>query len=310
MMGLMLLVLLTGCYMYTPYYPSSTTTTTTSATATLNLTSPTKVVYTSAPLLEYDASHDVSVTLNGALVTTTSGNYLSDSVTGLNDLVVTELDSSGDALTTSEVTFFLNDLASSDTEDFTSLDAEWVQTTTSGVDLIISDNLSVQGATAVAGLGEVYKSFDSSTVTKCVQAMDVSLVKNNNAFAAVGFLGTTGEMLAAKLTKTGSSTYVLSITEVSTLVSGGATTIDSETLTSITSGVAVRLYFYRNGAAYQACVADSSGTLLGTVNVASYSSVIYNAGRLSSRGIILCPYDAADNTTTMVMVDNYACAMK
>jgi hypothetical protein len=295
--GILAVLLLAGCY-YGPYGYYST--------GTLAVSSPTVSVYTAAPSLTYTASRDVSVTLNGTLVTTVSGGTLGNAVTGLNELVVSELSSTGSAVTSKTITFFVNDLSASDSENWTTDYSDWAsfRSTDGSVNFYHADTLAVHGASTTSAWGAMKKTYSSGTETECIQAQDVLLIENSNSYAAVGFLTDSREMLAAKLVKTGASAYDLYITEVSTcLPSPYSFDVGKATLSAVTSGSTIRVYFYRNGTAYQAAAADSSGNILASVaSAASYAPVITPG----YRGVILAPYDAAGNTAKMVEVDNYA----
>jgi hypothetical protein len=293
---LALVLMLAGCYYYDPYSGYS-----------LSVTSPTTSVYTSAPQLNYTAGRDVSVTLNGTLVTTASGGTLNGAVTGLNELVVTELSSSGGTVTSSTITFFLNDLPLSDSWNCS--DTTGWTNLTSGVTLVVDDTLGAKDAATSSSWGTAYKTYNPVTEKECIQAQDVMLIDNNNSYASVGFLGSTsGDSLAARLVKVSSTSYTLDVTEESAtlLASPYFLKLGSATLDPVTSGTAIRVYLYRNDKAYQAIAADANGAILAGVDVGTYSSAIGDAGQLVKRGIVLLPYLTATSTTPVVKVDNYA----
>jgi hypothetical protein len=287
---------LAGCYVY---YPGT-------ETGSISLSSPTASVYAAAPTLTYSASHDVQVTLNGAVVTTVSGQPLSGAVTGLNTVVVTELSSQGGEITHKDATFFLNDKAKVDSSGFTALTG-WTSSTSYGVGFTVSDTLAVSGGSSINGQGIVSKTYAPATETPCVQSHDVLVLKNTSANATVGFTGSgAGEMLGAQLVKSTATALTLNITETSPTKLASPyykVVATSELSASYSAGTPITVYFLRSGGVYQAVAADASGSILAsTVSAASYAPVITLAGR----GIILQPYDQTSNSGVMVEVDNYA----
>jgi hypothetical protein len=289
---LALVVALAGCYYY---YPED---------GSLELSSPTSSVYTSAPTLSYTASHDVKVTLNGSVVTTVSGEVLG-AVAGLNTLVVDELDNAGGSISEKTVTFFMNDLMEVDSNGFADI-VGWTSSTTFGASLTISDSLAVSGATDVYGQGLIYKAYTPGTETPCIQSLDVLLLTNTSSNAVVGFVGSSaGEMLGAQLVKSTSSSYTLNLIETSPtlLPSPYYKVVATSELSSVYAGDPITVYCYRNGGVYQAVAAASDGDILASAeSPAGYTPVI----TLAYRGIVLQPYDQTGNTNVMVEVDNYS----
>ncbi len=287
-------------------------------TATFGIASPSASVYSSMPpMLTCTSSNTLLITLNGVEVTAANNEYLNSSVTGLNRLAVIELYAQGGIFNTVTIDYFLNNLTQADADSFVYGDGviapgTWNTWNAASylTDLEVdAEAVAARGATDLSAWGLLGKSYVSATESKCIQAQDVVALAAQTAWTAIGYMGPTGNdgALLAQLGKTQTG-YDLYITESSPslIPSPFYVVVGNATLSAVTPGDSIRVYFYRNGTAYQAVSADPSGNILASINVSSYASVIDAAVGLTGRGITLAPYDTSGSTNILVKIDNYA----
>jgi uncharacterized protein YjdB len=275
------------------------------------LSSPENKYYETLPTLIYSsANYDIIETyLNGNLISITNNSLISSAIAGFNTVMVNATRSSGNS-TTISVTFFMNDLPLSASDDFNRADNTiigngWEEFSqyNGAADMKIRDGkLIVEGASNLDSFVDIVKPYSPTIYTEIILKSRVVNIVNDNAWTGIGMIGD-HQALLTLLQKVGTK-YTLSLIDSDSI--GGNVEILAQTPETfyLDLSSSIQIIFYRSNNSYYVFLIDENKFILEREERLNYDS--YNGiSGFTHIGLLSHPYDDTSSTQSLVEIDDF-----